>query len=157
MLEEMRDQWTTNTRGRKVLVRSKTKAAGRCPVLRCRNKSQAHTSLCHSCHRAEVRANNPLWAEWHDKAYRHTRRGIRGVTRPCCTFQEWKDFHATKPTPDHVVDRIDPLGGYTLNNMQWLTYEENASKGATFDKAAYAEHKRHCHHNNFTPTDNEPF
>jgi hypothetical protein len=26
--------------------------------------------------------------------------------------------------------------------MQWITYEENASKGATFDKEAYAEAKR---------------
>ncbi len=140
----MRDQWTTNAKGRKVLIRAKTIIPGVCAVLRCRNAPRANQGqlICNTCHVAEVRANNPLWAEWHDKAHRHTRRGIRGKDRPCCTFEEWKQFHATRPSPDHVVDRKDPLGGYTLDNMQWLTYAENAAKGATFDKAAYAEHKR---------------
>ena len=138
----MRDQWTTNSKGRKVLVRAKTKAPGKCAVVRCRNKPEHQRALCHSCRRAEVRANNPLWAQWHNLKHRHTRRGIKGKDRPCCTFQEWLDFHATKPGPDYVVDRIDPLKGYTLDNMQWLTYADNAVKGATFDKQAYAEHKR---------------
>jgi hypothetical protein len=58
--------------------------------------------------------------------------------------------------------------------MQWLTYADNATKGATFDKQAYAEHKRHRVDvfidyseqfetvtgdtgTTFIPTDNEPF
>jgi hypothetical protein len=142
----MRDQWTTNSKGRKILARAKAKAPGKCAVVRCRNNPEHQRALCHSCKRAETRANNPLWAQWHDLKHRHTRRGIKGKDRPCCTFQEWLDFQATKPGPDYVVDRIDPLKGYTLDNMQWLTYADNATKGATFDKQAYAEHKRRRHH-----------
>ena len=149
----MRDQWEINAKGRKCLKRSKNKAVSLCSVLRCRNKPEPGRFVCYACRRAEARANNPLWAEWHDKAYRHTRRGIKGKDRPCCTFAEWKQFHAAKPSPAHVCDRVDPLAGYTLENMRWLTYAENAVKGATFDKAAYAEHKRNKH----IPTDNEPF
>lgn len=139
----MRDQWTTNKRGRKILIRAKAKDPDKCRVVQCRNTRMANQHICSTCHRAEVRANNPLWAEWRDRAYRHTRRGIRGKDRPCCTYQEWLRFHATKPGPDYVVDRIDPLQGYTLDNMQWLTHADNATKGATFDKQAYAEHRRH--------------
>jgi hypothetical protein len=138
----MRDKWYTDHNGKLRLVRKRITKKYLCAVVYCKNPSLPRRTICGSCKSAEVRKNNPLWAEWHDKAYRHTRRGIKGKDRPCCTFEEWKEFHALRPSPDHVVDRIDPLGGYTLDNMQWITYEENASKGATFDKEAYAVAKR---------------
>lgn len=138
----MRSDFYIDHKGNYRLVRKRLTKGATCAVRYCRNKPEKKMALCYSCHRAEVRKNNPLWAEWHDKAYRHTRRGQRGVDRPCCTFEEWKAFHATRPSDGYVVDRIDPLGGYTLDNMQWLTAHENAVKGATFDKARYAEARR---------------
>lgn len=136
------DRWYIDHRGKYRLIRKRLKRGYICAVALCRNKSRKDTLICNTCKDAEIRKNNPLWAQWHDKAYRHTRRGIKGKDRPCCTFAEWKDFHALKPSDDYVVDRIDPLGGYTLDNMRWITYEENALKGSTFDKEAYAEAKR---------------
>lgn len=138
----MRDKWYTDHNGKLRLQRKRITKAYLCAVVYCKNPSAKGRVICSTCERAEVRKNNPLWAEWHDKAYRHTRRGIKGKDRACCTFEEWKQFHAQKPGDDYVVDRIDALGGYTLDNMQWITHEENARKGATFDKEAYAVAKR---------------
>lgn len=138
--------WIQKPNGKYTLTLSKNKASGCCPVLRCRNKSRTDRRMCHRCCFATTRRNNPIWAHWHDIKYRHTRRGIKGKDRPCCTYQEWLTFHSTKPSPTHVVDRINPLLGYTLDNIQWLDPLSNARKGSTFDKELYrqakiAEHK----------------
>ncbi len=45
------------------------------------------------------------------------------------------------PRSDLVFDRIDPLGGYTQDNVRITTADDNSRKGATFDKAAYVQQK----------------
>jgi hypothetical protein len=37
------------------------------------------------------------------------------------------------------LDRIDPLKGYTWDNIQWLTWDENRDKGRTEDKEAHKQ------------------
>lgn len=44
-------------------------------------------------------------------------------------FGEWvKSDYQRKLCP--TVDRIDPSGGYILENMEWVTHSENSRRGA---------------------------
>ncbi len=67
------------------------------------------------------------------------------------------------------LDRIDPLAGYAIGNLQVLTASENSRKGATTDKAQYAAlHRAYdpqrrkmdfwfTHHHQTGPPDGCPF
>lgn len=55
----------------------------------------------------------------------------------------WKLFHSwvnsnydRKLTP--TVDRIDPLEGYFLDNMEWVTHSENSRRGSLSYKRRYS-------------------
>lgn len=42
-------------------------------------------------------------------------------------FDEWKECGCDrKKTPS--IDRIDPLKGYDIDNVQWVTFSENCSR-----------------------------
>lgn len=134
------DRWVLvpfRSKNRWVLKTSKSKSPLRCQVLFCRNYAatdcKKRKGLCHSCDRAQVMRNNPEWAQWYNKRRNaKLRRVLFDIT-----YQQYCTLLETRPTPTHVLDRIDPTRGYIIGNIQWLTPHENNFKGATFDKEAW--------------------
>jgi len=116
---------------------SSNKKPDRCQVVFCRNKPEPGRSKCYKCRREQTRKNNPVWATWY-----HKRRNaqLRGISFEL-TLHQYTELLASKPSEDHVLDRIDPLRGYSVGNLQWLTYTENNVKGATFDKEAWRQQR----------------
>lgn len=43
-------------------------------------------------------------------------------------FNNWKNTQEYNKIPS--IDRINPMAGYTLNNIQWLTQGENSGKAS---------------------------
>lgn len=58
--------------------------------------------------------------------------GAKGITicdewlNDFMSFKEWAESHGY--TDELTIDRIDPKKGYSPDNCQWLTINENASK-----------------------------
>jgi len=97
-------------------------------------------TFCPDCCRSILGKNNVVWKRWHDLRGNAQRR-----RKPFdISLADWAAFYLTKPRDNDqwTVDRINPLEGYTLGNIQWLNLSDNSLKGATFDKQAYAEMKR---------------
>lgn len=53
-------------------------------------------------------------------------------------YEKWKKSgYKTGLGPS--LDRIDPLKGYTWDNVQWMTWDENRAKGRTEDKKIHKQ------------------
>lgn len=144
------------------LALAKGKDPAKCQAKFCRGKVRPEhrkgSTFCPACCERILRRNNVAWRIWVD-----LKRNARLRKKPFdLTYPEFQEFHATKPRTGDTwtVDRIDPTQGYTRANIQWLSLSDNSRKGATFDKAAYAEQKRNQtpeQHSLDNPDDQDPF
>ena len=128
--------------------RRTARVPGRCAVLRCRNAvpPNQRDTICGRCKTARWRRNHPVSQRL--KVMRDKAR-LRKI--PFDLTTEWvlqqcegkpEMLQQTgNPRTDLVFDRIDPLKGYTIDNVRITTAEDNCRKGVTFDKAAYVQQK----------------
>jgi len=133
--------WVQTPKGRWELVKVSGKPRNKCQVKFCRNAAEVYkkyvSKTCSCCHRLQTARNNPAWFSW----YNSRRNAKFRKVSFSLSFTDYKNLLASRPTPDHVLDRINPIKGYSLGNLQWLTPEENSRKGATFDKQAWLDEK----------------
>ena len=107
---------------------------GMCPVLGCK-KPRANGVHCHAHHRQRWVAENPAKAAFNALKGNAKRRGKVFTL----TFEQFLQFIADTAYLDHKgrerhcyhIDRIDPRGGYTFENIRTLTCTENTAKGNT--------------------------
>lgn len=134
------------------LTTGKPKHPKLCEVLNCRrlrshlNSNGVVSRVCSRCQTTRWRINNPLHAKWKAIKDKAKRRKVSFEV----TLEEFMGFcQATgyasrcgRMAADLHVDRKDALIGYRLDNLRVLTCADNSSKGAGFDKAAYAAQRR---------------
>lgn len=109
---------------------------GMCPVLGCKKPRCKSKSIHCSQHRYQLwAANNPAKA-----AYACLRSNAKRRKKVfTLTFEQFLQFIADTAYLDHKgrerhcyhIDRIDPRGGYTFDNIRTLTCTENTAKGNT--------------------------
>jgi DNA-directed RNA polymerase subunit RPC12/RpoP len=123
---------------------SRCKARELCQARYCSNPirpdQKKGRTFCPDCSRSILKKNNATWKRWYD-----LRRNAQLRDKPFdISLTDWAAFYLTRPRDNEqwTVDGINPLEGYTLGNIQWLNLSDNARKGATFDKQAYAAMKR---------------
>jgi len=104
----------------------------RCGTLYCLNKPVPGKNYCSKCRSRKYRAADPIKATYYNLRCNAKRRGIYCAIslaefRTFCTatgYIEGKGVEADSLT----IDRINPLVGYTINNIQVLTLKENLKK-----------------------------
>lgn len=116
---------------------------GLCAVRGCRRKHRVEGRLCEQHNKALYRANNPL-----RYAYVNLRDNARRRRKAfSLSFEEFQALVLPTAYLDARgrtryclhLDRIDPLKGYEVGNLQIITCAENCHKGATSDKRKYVE------------------
>lgn len=113
----------------------KNPTPGRCHVRYCRKPSRGKRSLCNKHTSQKTRAGNPAKAAYQTlKTNAKRRKKVFTLT-----FEQFLQFIADTAYLDHKgrerhcyhIDRIDPRGGYTFDNIRTLTCTENTAKGNT--------------------------
>lgn len=99
-------------------------------------KPACNGRLCHCCHKAKYRKNNPLKSGFQSLKDNAKRRGkVFGIT-----FDEYKEFVTKtsyflkkgRKSDSYHIDRKDETGPYAINNIQLLTNAENIRKFVQF-------------------------
>lgn len=103
-----------------------------CNTKWCKRKRRKKSKDCNTCHGRKVHSNNPLRTAWRNLKKSAKRRKI--VFNLCFEdfFDKVKDteylsFHG-KTYGCFTIDRIEDLQGYTKDNIQILTVEDNTIK-----------------------------
>lgn len=128
------------------LVSPSTKAKHLCLVKYCRKERAPNRRICYCHHVRSWREKNPDKAAFQVLKDHAKRRRLKFTL----TFQQFLDIAVKSGYIDRKgnfaddlhLDRINPLRGYEADNLQVISCSENARKGATYDKAAYAYSKR---------------
>jgi len=143
-------------------VRTKPKP-GCCKTRRCKGKPRNlstrpnSSEYCGSCHKKLWRMANPVKSAYLSLKSSAKRRGIKFTL----TIEEWEAFVLPTRYLDEsglerhrlTVDRINPSGGYSKDNVQILTCSENASKG---NRERYVQEKIE-QWSDHVATEEEPF
>lgn len=121
-----------------------------CHVKGCRNylsrsKLKNSHTLCHRCDVRHWRINNPVKARWHSLKDRANRKKQSFEI----TFEQFAALCESTGYLNGVgrekgclhLDRIDPLVGYTIENLRVITAEENSTKGAGYDKRMHEQQR----------------
>ena len=85
-----------------------------------------------------ARCENPNTPGYH----RYGGRGIKVLEPFRSSFQAFVDHIGPRPSQRHSVDRIDPDGHYTLNNVRWSLPRPQANNKSTVKDTGNASH---CH------------
>lgn len=115
----------------------KKKAKGTCVSRRC-TKPAARGNFCHSCAMKRYAHKNPEKYKWMVLRNNALRRGKEFTL----TFEEFKEF--LDENPDYMkkcgtsvkalqIDRIDVEKGYSKDNIQCITLQENVWKQHNVD------------------------
>lgn len=103
----------------------------KCCTPYCRNRTQYNK--CSTCSSREWRKQNPMRASYLNLKSNSKRRG-KDFT---LTYEEFTEFCREtkyiqgkgKSLDSYTIDRIDNDKGYTIDNIQVLTFADNRSKG----------------------------
>jgi len=123
------------------IVESGSKNPELCCVKFCRKHKVEGRKICYKHHLLSWRMSHPIRAAYSTLRDHAVRRKVKFTI----TFDDYKKlvlptrYIEDKGNTKHDlhIDRIDPLRGYEVGNLQILTCSENSVKGATKDKAQY--------------------
>lgn len=127
------------------MAKANTKAKHLCQVKRCRNERAGRRKVCHAHHMSAWRKSNPDKSAYFNLKNHAKSRGIVFSL----TFDQFLEIAIKSRYIDNKgcfadnlhFDRINPLLGYSVDNIQVISGSENCSKGATYDKAAHIAQK----------------
>lgn len=111
---------------------SHKKAKGLCVAYRCNNKHTSKDRFCSKHSKRYQKYTNPYKYTFHQKKYRAIERGIEwNLTLDqfiaFCDEHNYMDTKGKTKT-SASIDRIDPLKGYELGNLQILSLSDNTKK-----------------------------
>lgn len=110
------------------------KRSSQAVICACGNKAREGKTECNTCNKRRWRENNPIMAVYTAKRDDARKRRIGFFI----TFEEFVKFivdteymlRRGRGKFDLTIDRIKPQLGYRAGNLQILTNQENARKGA---------------------------
>jgi hypothetical protein len=121
------------------IIQRKKEEKKYCCAYRCFNEpAPKKCGLCHKHYWRLQKERHPLSVRYNNFKSKAKQRGIAVEI----TLEEFKEFcHRTgycivkgRRGKNATIERPDPLRGYTVDNMELLTFSDNSRKGATLDK-----------------------
>jgi hypothetical protein len=114
-----------------------------CLTPNCVNEAQHQRRYCARCRNRKFRRTNPIQSTFNKLKSNAKRRGINFNL----TLREWEQFCEKtnyiklrgQSADSYSVDRVNPLVGYELSNLQLLTVEENGRKGVADKRLIFAK------------------
>lgn len=104
-----------------------------CSTPGCRKPATKHRTLCHCCRQRSYRAADPIRYQFNRLKAAASKRSVvfrldKDWFRELCEATGYHEKAGLMPG-DLSLDRIDPLGGYTHDNVRVVTRTENTAKG----------------------------